>query len=242
MVLNIAHRGFSTQYPENTLLAFEQALELGVNWLELDLQITSDGHLVVMHDATVDRTTDGVGSVLEKTLAEIQELDAGIWRGERYRHTRIPTFAEVLDTLGQRANIVVELKFEGQEAIPAVLDAIASTGLQERTVISSFDLPKLPRVKALAPNAAVTALLKANGRSAEDLISTTLGLGADTIGPRCSDIDATLVGKAHEAGLLVRAWGLGRDQGEEMTRLIDLGVDGMTTDCPDILQRILGQS
>jgi glycerophosphoryl diester phosphodiesterase len=239
MILNIAHRGFSAEYPENTLLSFEKALELGVTWLELDLQVTSDEHLVVMHDGRVDRTTDGSGLVSEKTLEEVLLLDAGIWRGDAFKETRVPTFDQVLEAFGSRAMIVVELKFESQEAIPAVLDAIASTGQRDRIVISSFDLPKLPIVKALAPDAAITALLKANGRSPEELIETTLGLGADTIAPRCNEIDVTLVDHAHQAGLLVRAWGLGRDQGQEMTRLIDLGVDGMTTDCPDILQRIL---
>ncbi len=138
MVLNIAHRGFSAVYPENTLLSFEKALELGVDWLELDLQITADDHLVVMHDATVDRTTDGEGAVSDLTLDQILALDAGISRGESYRDTGVPTFAHVLETLGHRAHIVVELKFEGQEVIPAVLDAITEAGLQNLTVISIF--------------------------------------------------------------------------------------------------------
>ncbi|MBK34299.1 MAG: hypothetical protein CME26_02065 [Gemmatimonadetes bacterium] len=238
-MLNIAHRGFSAQYPENTILSFQKALELGVTWIELDLQTTADDQLVVMHDATVDRTTDGTGPVSEKTLEEVLALDAGIHRDEVFRNQRVPTFDQVLDQLDPVPRIVVELKFSGFDAIPRVLDAIASAGAQSRTVISSFDLPKLPRVKALAPEMPLTALLKAEGRETQELISMTIDLGAHTIAPRCSDIDRSLVEQAHDAGLLVRAWGLGRDQGEEMSRMMDCGVDGMTTDCPDILQRLV---
>jgi len=238
-MLNIAHRGFSAQYPENTILSFQKALELGVTWIELDLQTTADDQLVVMHDATVDRTTDGTGPVSEKTLEEVLALDAGIHRDEVFRNQRVPTFDQVLDQLDPAPRIVVELKFFGFDAIPRVLDAIASAGAQSRTVISSFDLPKLPRVKALAPEMPLTALLKAEGRETQELISMTIDLGADTIAPRCSDIDRSLVEQAHHAGLLVRAWGLGRDQGEEMSRMMDCGVDGMTTDRPDILQRLV---
>ena len=97
MVANVAHRGASGDYPENTLLAFEKALEIGVDEIELDLHSTKDGHLVVMHDATVDRTTDGTGAIAELTLAEIKALDAGSSFDERFRDERVPTWEEALD-------------------------------------------------------------------------------------------------------------------------------------------------
>ena len=138
-MINIAHRGFSAVYPENTLLSFNKALELGVNHLELDLQVTFDGHLVVMHDRTVDRTTNGSGEVADLTLAEIRELDAGTWRGAEYEGERIPTYEEVIDNL-PTAVLVTELKFAGNDDIRKVIDLIEASGVSDRVFISSFDL------------------------------------------------------------------------------------------------------
>ena len=237
--MNIAHRGFSSRYPENTLLSFRKALELGVIRQELDLQITKDGHLVVMHDRKVDRTTDGEGATIDLTLQEIQQLDAGIWLSSEFAGNRVPAFAEVLQQLDIQTILVVELKFEGNEPIPDVINAIRQHNAADRVVISSFDHAKLPVIREIAPELPTTALFKPDERSPEESIALAKELGIDTLGPRCGAINEAYVRAAHDAGYLVRAWGLGRDQGEEITRLIDLGVDGMTTDCPDILQDIL---
>ena len=91
-----AHRGWCERYPENTMIAFQKALELGVDQIETDIRVTLDGELVCIHDDTVDRTTDGTGKVREKTLSEIRELDAGIRKGEEFKGERIPTFKELL--------------------------------------------------------------------------------------------------------------------------------------------------
>jgi glycerophosphoryl diester phosphodiesterase len=238
-MMNIAHRGFSAAYPENTLLSFNKALALGVTHLELDLQLTHDGQLIVLHDRSVDRTTNGSGEASDLTLAEIRELDAGIWRGEDFAGHRIPTYREVIEELDKPATLVTELKFRGNEGIRQVIDEIDARDARDRVVISSFDLDKLPVVRELAPDLPTTALLKTDNSTVSERVDQVMGLGADTIGPRCTDTTQELVDAAHKAGLLVRAWGLGRDQGDEMRRLIKLGVDGMTTDCPDILQKIL---
>ena len=238
-MMNIAHRGFSAAYPENTLLSFNKALALGVTHLELDLQLTHDGQLIVLHDRSVDRTTNGSGEASDLTLAEIRELDAGIWRGEDFAGHRIPTYREVIEELDKPATLVTELKFRGNEGIRQVIDEIDARDARDRVVISSFDLDKLPVVRELAPDLPTTALLKTDNSTVSERVDQVMGLGADTIGPRCTDTTQELADAAHKAGLLVRAWGLGRDQGDEMRRLIKLGVDGMTTDCPDILQKIL---
>ena len=108
--MNIAHRGFSSQYPENTLLAFQKALNLGVPHMEFDLQITADNHLVIMHDRTVDRTTNGSGNVSDITLAQIKELDAGSHLSTEFAGEKVPTFEETLNLLGGRAKMAIELK------------------------------------------------------------------------------------------------------------------------------------
>ena len=107
MVANVAHRGASGSCPENTLTAFQKALEIGVDEIELDLHSTKDGRLVVMHDAAVDRTTNGTGAIGELTLAEIKSLDAGIGFGERFRGERVPTWEEALDLLGGKIELNV---------------------------------------------------------------------------------------------------------------------------------------
>jgi len=236
--MNIAHRGFSSQYPENTILSFQKALDLGVKRLELDLQVTRNGELVVLHDRTVNRTTDGTGATSDKSLEEIKALDAGSWLSPDFAGNRIPTFEEVLVELPS-AILVTELKFEGNNAIKDVIDIVNDHGAADRVVISSFDHAKLPAIKNIAPELPTTALIKADGQSTREWVEQARELRIDTLGPKCVDITEEYVETAHNAGLLVRAWGLGRDQGEEMTRLIELGVDGMTTDCPDILQKIL---
>ncbi|MCZ6634409.1 MAG: glycerophosphodiester phosphodiesterase family protein [bacterium] len=241
MFMNIAHRGFSSQYPENTRLAFQKALDLGITWMEYDLQITRDNHLVVMHDKTVDRTTNGQGLVANLTLKEIQDLDAGAHAGREFAGEPVPTFEETLDLLHGKARMAVELKFEGNDPIDQVLDILQNRNLLDQVSITSFDLAKLPVVKTRCPEVSTTALIKQETRPNHNWIGEALTLGVDTLGPRCNETTRTLVDRAHTAGLVVRCWGLGKDQGPEMERLLDLQVDGMTTDCPDILQEILAR-
>ena len=237
--MNIAHRGFSSQYPENTLLAFQKALDLGVPHMEFDLQVTVDNHLIIMHDRTVDRTTNGSGNVCDLTLSQIKALDAGSHLSSEFVGEKVPTFEETLNFLGGRSKMAVELKFEGNNHIPDVLDAIAHHNLIDQVSISSFDLPKLPEVKRLNPEFSTTALLKPETDPDCDWVGVALDLGVDVFGPRHNDTTREMVDRAHDNNLLVRCWGLGHDQGPALERIIDLGANGLTTDCPDILQDIL---
>ena len=237
--MNIAHRGFSSQYPENTLLAFQKALDIGVPHMEFDLQITADNHLIIMHDRTIDRTTNGSGTVSDLTLAQIKELDAGSHLSSEFSGEKVLTFEETLDFLGGRSKMAVELKFEGNDHIPDVLDAIVRHNLIDQVSISSFDLPKLPEIKRLNSKFSTTALLRPETDPNRDWVGVALDLGVDVFGPRHSDTTKEMVNRAHDNNLIVRCWGLGRDQGPALERIIDLGADGLTTDCPDILQDIL---
>ena len=237
--MNIAHRGFSGRYPENTLLSFQKALDLGMTWVEFDLQVTRDGHLVVVHDRTVDRTTNGTGAVSDLTLAEVRALDAGARFCAEFAGERAPTFEETIDLLAPHARMVIELKFEGNGPIARVVQILQGRGAMARAVISSFDLAKLPEVRSLAPALPTTALVRLGDKGVAQLIAEVRGSGADTLGILCTDTTAELVTHARAAGLAVRAWGLKQDRGPEMERLIDLGIDGMTTDHPDVLQAVL---
>lgn len=239
--MNIAHRGFSSQFPENTILAFQKALDIGITWMEFDLQVTSDNHLVVMHDKTVDRTTNGTGLVSDLTLEQVKNLDAGSHLDSQFSGEQVPTFEEVVTLLLGKSKMAVELKFVGLDPIGHVLDILQKYNAIDQVSISSFDLVKLPEVKRLCPSCSTTALLKPEVDLSRDWVAEAQKYGVDVFGPRHTDTTKEMVLQAHNEGLLVRCWGLGKDQGPALERMIDVGVDGMTTDCPDVLQAILKQ-
>ena len=148
-VMRIAHRGASGVglAPENTLAAVEKALEIGVDLVEVDVHLTADGHPVVIHDRTVDRTTDGIGAVETMTLDQIRMLDAGSWFDPAFRGERIPTLEEALDLAHRRALLLVEVKTE--EAAEAAVTAVRSLRAQSRGVIQSFLGPAVRAVNRL---------------------------------------------------------------------------------------------
>ena len=143
-----AHRGWCSKYPENTMLAFKKAAELGVDQLEIDVRVTLDGELVIMHDASVDRTTNGKGKVCEKFLAELMVLDAGIHKGEEFKGEKIPTFIEFMDYVKTLPEMTVDIELkeyptEGREEIAydvcdRVLKIVDDYGFSDRVVINSW--------------------------------------------------------------------------------------------------------
>ena len=143
-----AHRGWSSEYPENTMIAFKKAVELGVDQLETDVRVTRDGELVLMHDETVDRTTNGTGKVRDKLLGEIMALDAGIKKGEQFAGTRVPTFKEFMDYAATVDGLTldIELKERPDKIEPAtafdvcdrVLKMVDDYGFTDRVVINTF--------------------------------------------------------------------------------------------------------
>jgi glycerophosphoryl diester phosphodiesterase len=147
----IAHRGASSYAPENTLAAFDLALHLGCHHLELDVDFSRDGHIVVMHDDTVDRTTDGTGPVGNHTLAELRALDAGAWFGTQFTGQRIPTFAEVIERYQGRVHIHTEIKGRAAHLAPCTADVVRQYGMVDHVTVTSFQLPRLAEMRAYAP-------------------------------------------------------------------------------------------
>ena len=144
-----AHRGFCEKYPENTMPAFKAAAELGVDQIETDVRVTLDGELVLIHDSTVDRTTNGTGKVCEKTLAELRTLDAGSYKGEEFKGTKIPTFIEFMEYVKQFPTMTLDIELKeyptgGREEIAydvcdRVLKIIDDYGFTDRVVINTFN-------------------------------------------------------------------------------------------------------
>jgi len=251
-VLVIAHRGASGLAPENTLPAFAAAVEHGAHMIELDVWPTRDGELVVLHDETVDRTTDGTGRVTEMTLAQVKALDAGYrftadggatfpWRGQG---VTIPTLEEALNAFPDMP-FLVEVKYPDPDIVPALLRVIDRAGARDRVMISSFHSAVVQRVRQMAPDIPT-------GYGQEEavryLILQRLGLGA--LFPPVAHalqvpewygglrvVNPGFLRLARRQGVDVHVWTINDE--ESMERLAALGVDGIVTDYPDRLQRVL---
>lgn len=216
-----SHRGAGSLEPENTLRALQRAIDLGADQIEIDVQLTKDGHLILMHDPTVDRTTGGTGKVAELTFAEIRQLDVG--SGER-----VPTLDEALALVNGKVILQIELKGPGT-ATP-VVRAVDAVGKEHRVILTSFIHQELKEALRLNPRLRFGALW---GRLPADVVQQTKQLGAQALHVWHEFIDQRLVTEAHAQGLLVRAWNTSKE--EDMRRLIDLGVDAIGSDRPDVL-------
>lgn len=142
-VIVSGHRGYKARYPENTLLAFQQALEIGVDMLEFDLRMTKDGHVVVIHDETVDRTTNGTGKVSDMTLSELQKLDAGGWFGPAFEGLKIPTFEQLCELLVPYPELLLNVEIkrarQARETVDAAIATLERYGYMPRSVFVCFD-------------------------------------------------------------------------------------------------------
>lgn len=232
-MLTIAHRGASALFPENTLRAFIAAAELGADMCEFDVRMTRDGEVVVIHDATVNRTTDGRGRVGAMSAAAIGRLDAGVRFGAEFRGERIPTLAEVARALGGRGCAMdVELKARGLEA--RVCEILRGCGAMESAIVSSFVWDQLKIVAGREPAMRV-ALLGEKAPAA--LLEAALAMRAFAIAPRFDIADAALCAAAHSRGLAVYAWTV--DDAPTMRRLAAAGVDGIMTNNPQYLREVV---
>lgn len=230
--LVIAHRGASGHRPENTMPAFALAVAQGADMIETDLHRTRDGAIVVTHDEEL-AGLGGEGEIADASLAALRALDAG--GGER-----VPTLDELLDGFGERIPFNLELKrstrgpYQGLEA--EALAAVGARGLLPRTLFSSFYDPVLATLRALAPEARLGLLI--SRRFPHELVPRARALGAEAVHPEAPLVDRRLVEEAHEAGLLVFAFTV--DAESEMERLLALGVDGLFTNFPDRMRRLVG--
>ncbi len=237
-VLVIGHRGAAGLAPENTLVAIRTAIELGADAVEFDVRRTSDGELILMHDADVSRTTDGAGDVADLTLDEIRALDAGSWYGEDFAGERVPTLREVFEaTADSGIGLFIEVKDpdEYPNIASDLAELIEEQGVAERSWVISFDHEFLQRMRELAPGVRLAAVwgdrLPSSDEAAEfDAVDARYTLYIGNPGA---------VNSFREAGLQVVAWTV--DDEPTMRRLIELGVNGITTNRPDVLLAILAR-
>jgi len=238
--LNIAHRGASGHAPENTLAAFDKAVEMKADFFELDVQMSKDGHLVVIHDTTVDRTTDGTGRVKDLTLEELKRLDAGSWFGPEFAGERIPTLEEVLDRYRGKIGILIEIK--EPSLYPGIEEKVAKA-LEERNmhrpkngkvIVQSFGHETVKNFHRILPSVPVGVLLSygdyPDGVTDEELAA--FADYADYVNPSQLLVDENLVRRIHSLGMKITPYTI-RTQ-EEADRMIAAGVDGIITDFPEL--------
>ena len=226
----IAHRGASSYAPENTFAAFDLALEMGARHLELDVHFSSDGHLVVIHDDTVDRTSDGSGPVTSHSLAALTALDAGSWFDPRFKGERIPTLGDVLERYKGRAHVHVEIKGHSAGLAQKTVDLVRSRGMAGQVTITSFQQAKLEETRAYAPELPTGWLV---GQVSDAIVAPARAMGLTQLCPRADTVTSELVSRLHAERFVVRAWGVASE--DLMRQVVTAGADGMTVNFPDRL-------
>jgi len=238
-----AHRGASAHAPENTLPAFELALQQGADGVELDTMLSADGQVVVIHDSTLDRTTNGHGRVTAMPFAALRELDAGAWHSEQYRGTKIPSLDEVFETIGKKCIINVELKNYStpfDRLVEKACDTVRQHGLQDRVLFSSFLGYNLRIAGRLLPDVP-RGLLASRGWTGAWARSFGFMFGDyEALHPHIADTNAPQVSRVHQLKRRIIVWTA--NNAEEVTRLKGWGVDGMITDDPQVTVSALGRS
>jgi glycerophosphoryl diester phosphodiesterase len=245
-----AHRGGALLWPENSLQAFRGALALGVDLLELDVHLTSGGEVVVIHDATLERTTTGTGPVAATAAADLARVRLRARDGTATDEP-VPTLAQVLDVLRPgHAELLLEIKVDAsrrpyERIEERVLALVTAKGLRERTVVMAFEPDTLRRVRTLDARMRTTMLVsrsrvERSGATAATVVGWATEVGATSLGVDYQIVDAPLVAAARQAGLRLAAWTVNAEA--DIRRMVELGVDVIITDQPDLALRLTGRS
>jgi len=226
-LLVVAHRGASSLEPENTLRSIQRALEFDADFVEVDVRASCDGHLVLIHDSTVDRTTNGNGVVSKLTFNELRKLDAGF--GER-----IPTLEESVELVKGKAKLVVEIKVPGIEK--KIITVLKEYHFENEVIITSFIHPVVKHVKKLCPNIKTGVIF-----SSRPVKPANLALDAESeyLFPKLSYVDEELIQQCHEKHLAAFPWPV--DTREDIENMAKLGADGIVTNKLDLVQKLISQ-
>lgn len=237
-----AHRGASGYAPELTLAAFQQALAINCDGIELDVQMLGDGTLIVFHDPEVSRTTNGSGSLSEHAISSIKKLDAGSWFNKAYPEKahpeyaglQVPTLQEVCDFLKPHTQLLlIEIKspeLYPEDFVTKLYELVCLNGMEKRVRFLSFDIPSLRKIKALNVSMHTTLLAY---KDDPDPIETAYQAGADELGILYKIVTPSMIAAARQRNLVFSVWTV--DQEEDIRRMIDLGIDGITSNYPDRL-------
>jgi glycerophosphoryl diester phosphodiesterase len=231
--------------PENTMASFEEAIRRGADLIELDVQLTQDGEVAVIHDTSVDRTTNGEGLVRDLSWKKLKSFDAGAWYGPDYAHQYVPSLTDVITRFRNRRTarhhslgFVIELKTvkgSGGSLADSVVALLQKEQFTDRVVVISFDAVALQEVRA-ANKHLPTGLLYSEEKE-ESPVSQARAIGAHAIFPRKTCVTSKGIASAHKAGLAVGTWTANTKN--EMKRVITCGVDAIATNYPDRLRALM---
>lgn len=237
--LNIAHRGFSGKYPENTMIAFKKAVEIGSDGIETDVHMTKDGAIVICHDEKLDRTTNGQGFIKDFTYDEIKKLDAGLKFGERFKGEAIPDIDEFLDYVKDK-NILVNIELKNdmihyKNLEEKVVEKIYEYGMKDKVILSSFNHYAMVKVKDIDSSIKTGLLYEAVIYKAEEYAKM---VGADALHPYFPAVmDKTVVDNIKKQGIAINTYTVNEEK--DMEKLIQLGIDGIITNYPDVLGKLV---
>jgi glycerophosphoryl diester phosphodiesterase len=228
----IAHRGASGEFPENTRLAFEKAIDARVDMIELDCQLSQDGHVVVFHDERLKRTAGVGGAVKDKTLDQLKKLDVGQWHNKAYKGERILTLEEALEIVVGKVDLCLDIKHY-PDSPPGIelklLFILSHYDYLDRTILSSFDYRCLGRIRELAPEAIVGVI--AGSGIVDDPIATAKQLDAASVHVQKDLARRDFLNRAWEEGLDVHVWTV--NEVRELEAFASLGVQGLVSDYPE---------
>lgn len=240
----IAHRGAKTLAPENTFSAFQAALDHGINWIETDVDILGDGTPIVMHDTSLDRTTDHAGLYYDLEVADLASIDAGSWFSPDFAGERIPTLSALVRFMNEKelnANIEIKSNEQGKTQTLTLIDNVIveleKLDPARKVIVSSFNHVLLSIFKQRAPKLPVGCLY-ASATLYDDWKSILELVGADYIHPEDGYLTRERVEAFHAAGFGINAWTV--DSPERANQLANWGVDGVISNCPQLLKSITG--
>ena len=242
--LVIGHRGNAGPAPANTLVGYEQAINMGLDMIEVDVRVTSDGELVLIHDDKVDDTTNGQGRVDSMTLPEIRRLDAGSWKSGEYAGQRVPTLAEALELARGRIRVSLDLKDE--RAIPRMAHAVSDADMFDEVVVCGCDVRWAEAVRRVEPRFSITLNMDSDmkaladtdyARFTEAYIAQAADAGLAALNMSDRYITAELVREAHQHCLPVWAWTV--DDPVDIRRVVAMGVDAIYSNWPERVLDVL---
>lgn len=238
MTINYAHRGASAYYPENTMISFEKALEMGATGIETDVQVTKDGVLVLIHDEMVNRTTNGEGFVKDYTYKELNKLDAGSWMGEEFEGTKIPTVEELI-YLTLDKNIIINFELKNgiviyEDIEQKLIDLIYKHKINRKVILSSFNHYSIAKCNKISKGINTGVLYMEGIYKPYNYAST---VSANSIHPYFLAINEEVIKETKKHKTQVNVFTV--DDEEKMKFFLDMKIDGIITNCPDKLHKIM---
>ncbi|MGE8207693.1 glycerophosphodiester phosphodiesterase family protein [Heyndrickxia sp. NPDC080065] len=238
--LLIAHRGASSVAPEHTMASYKKAIDLRADYIEIDLRMTKDGHLIALHDDTVDRTTNGKGDVKNLSLKEIKKLDAGSWFNKKFKREKVPTIDEIFDKFGNKTNYYIETRLVNDKTLmeKKLLKTIKKKKIKSKIIIESYSTRSLERVHELNSKIPLIQLLLYKNN--EEFTSSNISKWkkyASGVGINAETANKELIKLLHKNHLLVHTFFFENEK-KGTKNVIDLGVDGIFTNYLDYAKKV----